>query len=67
MIGETDSVRLTDNEDMTFDIHFLRRLADVERSVITQLTVIQKPAGVKDPQRFTPDHNGTRQIVAIPW
>lgn len=47
MIGETDSVQLTDNENMTFDLHFRRRLTDVERSVIMQLAIIQKPAGVK--------------------
>ena len=47
MIGEMDSVQLTDNEDMTFDLHFRRRLTDVERSVIMQLAILQKPAGVK--------------------
>lgn len=47
MLGEQDIVQLTDNEDMTFDLHFLRPLTDIERSVITQLNIIQKPAGVK--------------------
>lgn len=47
MLGEQDVVQLTDNEDMTFDLHFLRPLTDIERSVITQLNIIQKPAGVK--------------------
>lgn len=47
MLGESDAVVLTDNEDMTFDLHFLRPLTDVERSVIMQLDIIAKPAGVR--------------------